>query len=449
MTATIERRCYLWALTCGAIGLGALLACHVPAAMGADGPAPGQPTWYKGNTHAHSVWSDGDDFPEMVADWYKTHGYKFFALSDHNTLQRGQNWRDVFDKKKPVSPQAIDKCRKRFGDAWVETRGEGQKLQVRLKTLDEIRAKLEEPGKFLLIENEEITGKCGALEVHLNAVNLAEVIQPRKAPTVLDTLRADLQAVAEQSRRLRRPIVAHVNHPNWRWFDISAEDLAGAVEARFFEVCNSSPTTNCLGDDKHPSVDRLWDIANTLRIAKMKRPPLYGTASDDAHSYHVFGPQHGNPGRGWIMVRAKELSTEAILEAMERGDFYASTGVLLREVRYDRQAGTLTVEIDPQPGAQYTIEFYGTLTGYDPKTELAPVTDKNGKPRPPVHRYSADVGKLLLRVQGTRAVYTLTGKELYVRASVRSSQRMPNPPKDEGQFQQAWCQPVGWENWVH
>ena len=24
-------------------------------------------SWYKGNTHTHSLWSDGNDFPEMIA----------------------------------------------------------------------------------------------------------------------------------------------------------------------------------------------------------------------------------------------------------------------------------------------------------------------------------------------------------------------------------------------
>ena len=27
--------------------------------------------WYRGNMHTHSLWSDGDDYPEMIADWYK------------------------------------------------------------------------------------------------------------------------------------------------------------------------------------------------------------------------------------------------------------------------------------------------------------------------------------------------------------------------------------------
>ncbi len=443
-----KRRFLVSLLGCCVLAWLMFLGAAAPFASGDDGAAGPQLAWYKGNTHAHSLWSDGDDFPEMVADWYKSHGYQFLALSDHDVLMRGEKWHDAHDKDHPIPPAVIDKCRKRFGDAWVETRGEGQKLQVRLKTLEEIRGKLEEPGKFLLIENEEISGKCRDFHVHLNAVNLAEAIKPLEAPTVVDTLRVNLQAAGEQSRRLGRPILVHVNHPNWSWYDISAEELAGAVEARFFEVCNASPSTNRLGDDKHPSADRLWDIANTLRIAEMKARPMYGVASDDAHNYHAFKPDTACPGRGWIMVRAKGLSAAEILDAMERGDFYASTGVLLRNVSFDAQSGSYAVEVDPQPGAQYTIEFFGTIAGYDSRTELVPTTDKKGKPRPPVRRYSADVGKLLAGVQGTRATYKLTGRELFVRAAVRSDRKMPIPAEGEGPYQEAWCQPVGWQNWV-
>ena len=48
-----------------------------------DGPSP---RWLKGNLHTHSFWSDGDDFPEMIADWYKRHDYHFLGLTDHNVL---------------------------------------------------------------------------------------------------------------------------------------------------------------------------------------------------------------------------------------------------------------------------------------------------------------------------------------------------------------------------
>src|SRR4051794_5106800 len=47
-------------------------------------PSRPAPRWWKGNLHTHTLWSDGDDFPEMVAEWYRTHDYNFLALSDHN-----------------------------------------------------------------------------------------------------------------------------------------------------------------------------------------------------------------------------------------------------------------------------------------------------------------------------------------------------------------------------
>src|SRR3954451_9973397 len=73
----------------------------------------GGPRWYKGNLHTHSLWSDGDDFPEMIADWYKRQGYHFLALSDHNVLSEGERWLDV--PAKGVRPLALARYRARFG----------------------------------------------------------------------------------------------------------------------------------------------------------------------------------------------------------------------------------------------------------------------------------------------------------------------------------------------
>ena len=58
--------------------------------------------------------------------------------------------------------------------------------------------------------------------------------------------------------------------------------------------------------------------------------------------------------------------------------------------------------------------------------------------------YSPDVGRTLAIVTGEKAVYELTGDELYVRAVVTSSVDHVNPSYD-GQKKQAWTQPVGWE----
>ena len=43
--------------------------------------------WYKGNIHTHTFWSDGKAFPEEAVMWYKSRGYNFLGLSDHNLFQ--------------------------------------------------------------------------------------------------------------------------------------------------------------------------------------------------------------------------------------------------------------------------------------------------------------------------------------------------------------------------
>jgi hypothetical protein len=42
--------------------------------------------WFKGNTHTHTVNSDGDSTPDEVVRWYREHGYQFLVLTDHNYL---------------------------------------------------------------------------------------------------------------------------------------------------------------------------------------------------------------------------------------------------------------------------------------------------------------------------------------------------------------------------
>jgi hypothetical protein len=409
--------------------------------------SPAGDRWYKGNTHAHSFWSDGDEFPEMVADWYKSHGYDFLAISDHDCLMEGEKWAPVDRGDRCIPSSTVEKCQNRFGADWLVLRSQGGNRQVKLKTFDEVCGKVGDPGRFLLMQAEEISAKFLDCHVHVNAINLSKAVSPKKGLSVADTLARNLNAIRQEHEPLKGPFLAHVNHPNWSDYDITPEDLAGASAARFVEVCNAGPGSRHYGDATHPNVEELWDIASNIRIAKMKAPPLYGIGADDAHHYHAFSPEQANPGRAWVMVRAKDLTAEALLGAMYRGDFYVSTGVTLREVAYDPKQQVLKVEVQAEPVVQYTIEFVGTLEGVDPTGQPA-AADKNAKTARPGRTYSAEVGKVLESVQGAAATYKFTGKELYVRAVVHSNKPIRNAPAGEMQKQEAWCQPVGWEKQV-
>jgi hypothetical protein len=70
-----------------------------------------------------------------------------------------------------------------------------------------------------------------------------------------------------------------------------------------------------------------------------------------------------------------------------------------------------------------------------------PRAGKDGKPLPVTQVYGADVGKVVAESDALEPSYTLTGKELYVRARVTSSKPHPNPFQ-KGDVEAAWTQPV-------
>ncbi len=306
------------------------------------------------------------------------------------------------------------------------------------------RALVEERGRFLLIESEELTQETSQRrQIHLGAINLHEALPAIRGATVPEILQKALDQVAEAGRRSGRPTLLHVNHPNYKW-GVTAEDLAAVVGERFFEVWNGVDGDNDPGDALHPSTDQIWDIANTLRLAGLGAPPLQAVASDDSHDYQG-NERHSPPFRAWIQVRARHLTPESLIRAIERGDFYASTGVVLEDVAFDADARRLSLRIHARPGERLTTRFLGTRRG----VSLAgrPRLDAAGKVLETTLDYRSgtgpQIGEVLAEVTGPRPSYRMRGDELYVRAVVTSS-RAPEVPTTEAEFQQAWTQPVGW-----
>ena len=205
--------------------------------------------WFKGNLHTHSLWSDGDDYPEMIADWYKRNGYHFLGISDHNVLQEGGRW---FELKQPVSIKGevvqrgggavLDKYLARFGSGWVEQRVSGPRREVRLKPLAEYRSLLEEPGRFLMIPAEEVTGAWKAVRtdsgperggpVHINAINVRDLLQGQTAASAVEVMRRTLEELHAQRERTGQPMFAHLNHPNFR-SGVTAEEILQVERQRF------------------------------------------------------------------------------------------------------------------------------------------------------------------------------------------------------------------------
>jgi hypothetical protein len=256
--------------------------------------------WFKGNTHTHTTESDGDSSPEVVARWYREHGYQFLVLSDHNVLT----------------------------------------------SVDALQALHGKDSGFLLIKGEEVTDRFEGKPVHINGLDVAEKVPPQNGSSLLDVLQRNVDAI----RRVRG--VPHINHPNFGWA-LSVEELQQVRNNRLLEIYNGHPHVNNLGGGDVPGMEQAWDAILTSGTL------VYGIAVDDAHTFKDPGnPAVAGPGRGWVMVRSEALEARAILTALEEGQFYASTGVELADFVVSPRGMTVTVKKDAW--AKYRIQFIGS-----------------------------------------------------------------------------------------
>jgi len=384
--------------------------------------------WWKGNLHTHSLWSDGDDYPEMIADWYLANGYHFLGISDHNVLAEGERW--IHREKNAGGQRAFDRYLKRFGGDWVEHRVVKNVPQVRLKTFAEYRQKMAVQGSFLLMQSEEITDQFQGRPVHLNATNLKNHIPPQGGAGVAATLQNNIDAVLAQRKATGQPMFPHINHPNFGWA-IQPADMIELRGERFFEVYNGHPAVNNYGDKTHVSTGQMWDVINAYRLGVHNLPLMFGLATDDSHNYHDLAVGQSNTGRGWVMVRAGALTPGSIIEAMERGDFYATSGVTVDDIRLAK--GKYSFRIQPEKGVTYTTRFIGTRKNFKASSDLA----KRNSLKPD----QVGIGVILGQTQSLEPSYTFDGHELYLRAEIVSSKKKANPYA-AGEHERAWLQPV-------
>ncbi|MBK1876066.1 hypothetical protein [Pelagicoccus mobilis] len=410
--------------------------------------------WYKGNTHTHTLWSDGNDFPESAAAWYKDNGYDFLVLSDHNILSRGVKWKRI---DKHIREHGIlERHVERWGKGQLELKEEDGVTKARLKTLDEVRALVEGDGDFLMIEGLEITSVAGGathprlgLPVHSNAMNVDTVLLPTRQATVEQQFKNHEKLVTEYAQGVEHPVFWHINHPNFKYSN-TAEQVAKVLPAHGLEIFNVSGGCNNDGDGTRPGVERIWDIVNTIRIKELGVGPLFGCATDDTHNYHTPEEHyhshevlHDAPGLAWVMVRAEELSADAITRAMVDGDFYSSTGVSLETLVFDEEEGTLSVGVKREEGVNYRIRFIGSPRDVSLRSKkVKTVVDERGIKHPVTREYrDSRLGMLFEEVIGSEAVYTLSGDELYVRAVVISDEENVHRTSEGAIVRKAWTQP--------
>lgn len=225
----------------------------------------------RGNIHTHTNLSDGSSSPERAILWYRTHGYNFLALTDHN-----------------------------------------------LRSSPSRYLALQEPG-FVLIAGEEITMKGRGRQVHVNALCTSKRISGGDFPSAIAALSSAITQIDAQGG------VALVNHPNFDW-GLTATDVLNSRRAPLLEIESGHPYVHSRGDAARPSHESLWDTVLSQGVNTM------GVAVDDVHTIDLSKDPPAMPGHGWIEVFADNADRNEICGALRAGRLYSSTGVALHGI---------------------------------------------------------------------------------------------------------------------
>jgi hypothetical protein len=238
----------------------------------ASNPFEAEGAWLKTALHDHSIESDGDLHPERHVAYHEWAGFDVLVFTDHWKLTR-----------MPSTPHLL-----------VMT---GAELAV-----DPIG-----PNRYseiLAIGIEELPEDPGGNRDHWEPIDNYHFKTFPDYPTAASFITA-------------QGGVCYVAHPYWS--GLPPEVVLGAEGVTGIELFNASAEReNGRGDSSY-----VWDLA--LEAGR----PFTAIATDDSH-YGAF-----DIGHAWTMVRAAERSPAAVLDALRKGQHYASAGPTIHDARWD------------------------------------------------------------------------------------------------------------------
>lgn len=162
--------------------------------------------WYKGNTHTHTLNTDGRDVPYDVAKWYREHGYNFVVITDHEYITNITPLNDLLGRT----------------------------------------------GSFLVISGQEVTDSSEGKPVHSNGLGLTKVVMPSKLATKVESLQKNIDNIRAAGG------IPQLNHPNFGWA-LSSAEIKQLKGLRLMEIYNGHPMVNNLGGGGQPSAEGIWD----------------------------------------------------------------------------------------------------------------------------------------------------------------------------------------------
>ncbi|MBE5809840.1 MAG: hypothetical protein E7318_02775 [Clostridiales bacterium] len=267
--------------------------------------AKGKP-FLKGALHCHTTRSDGRGTPEEVIRLHHENGYHFMALTDHNIVNH------------------INHC-----------------PDVPMTMLSGIERDFGLPGRAF--DKPHCVHVVGLGVPHDSAAP-GQDFRPEWAGRGENA--ADAQGMIDEMHAWNMKTI--YAHPEWS--GTTYRDY-GVLKGNFAqEVWN----TGCVMDNNQDVNAPYWDEA----IDDGQR--VFGVATDDGHSMD----QHC---KGWVMVSA-DNDAASILDALEKGEFYASCGPEIRD--FYVEDGVVHIECSEAASIHFVSLRYPLPCWRDPEGKM-------------------------------------------------------------------------------
>lgn len=323
---------------------------------------PKEGNFYKANLHSHSNLSDGRLTPEEMKAEYKNRGYSILAVSDHDFLHRHNELTDedflmltAYEVGIKDENPDIPYCFKKVIDLNLIEKDPMERKHIGFhpRTVEWL------VDKGILTQDE---------------VRLAEYAgELRDMGYSVETINKIIKSANENG------YLVAINHPMYSLVNYTEySQLEGAWAIEVYN--HSCRVTYGSGDSENVYED-------LLRAGKN----IWVVATDDNHNHisDSFG--------GFTFVKAKNLEYASVIEALEKGHFYASTGPEIKELYYED--GKVFLECsEAREVSMLTLGRKGCL-----------FADENGKPiQKAVFAVEKDMGYVRFRVVDSsgRKAYT-------------------------------------------
>jgi len=263
---------------------------------------PGTGRFYKVNMHSHTVNSDGSQTPEEVKALFKSRGYSAVAFTDHEIMLDHSDLTDDEFIAITAYEYGFDKSEENPLSALYEgplkTREHAEKVHLNLYSKDP------HDTRMVCCDVNYIWGNAKKYRTTAKYVGGdGHYVRKYSVEGVNEVIRAARE----------RDMLVVYNHPNW---SMNTADL-------YCKLDNLTGLEIMNGDGGADS--DMEDVPHVYQEMARAGKRIICVGGDDNHSKE-------NSCLAWTMVKAESLSYGNLMNAIERGDCYASCGPEIKEL---------------------------------------------------------------------------------------------------------------------